>query len=267
MLADRLPVLAPELRERRRGLVLWSVALAAVSAMYLAFWPAMGLGREMEALVESMPEALVTAMGYEGIGTAAGYLESTVYGLLAPVLLLVMGIGAGARLLAGEEENGTLELELAHPVARRRVVLERMAVLAIGLLVACAAVLATTLALVPLLDMEVAAGAIVATTVGLALLVLLFGLLALAVGAVTGRRAVALGLPAAVAVLTFVADAVAPLVEWGGWLEAASPFTWYLGADPLTTGWDPAGLALLAGVGLLAAVLAVVAFERRDVGT
>ena len=267
MLAERAPILAAILRERRRGLLLWAAAVAAISAMYLAFWPAMGTGGEMQALVEGMPEALVTAMGYEGIGTAAGYLESTVYGLLAPILLLVMAIAAGARLLGGEEEDGTLELELAHPVSRRRVVLERMAVLVITVLVATAAVLVVTLVLVPLLDMDVAAGAIVATSVGLALLVLAFGLLALAVGAATGRRGTALGLSAGLAVVTYVADAVAPLVDWGGWLEALSPFSWYLGADPLTTGWDPAGMALLALVAVAASLVAVRAFEVRDLGT
>jgi ABC-2 type transport system permease protein len=267
MLTERVPVLAAVLRERRRSVALWTVAVASISAMYLAFWPAMGAGAEMEAFVANMPEALVTAMGYEGIGTAAGYLESTVYGLLAPILLLVMAIGAGARLLGGEEEDGTLELEVAHPVPRRRVVLERMAALVVSLLVATAAVLGVTLVLVPLLEMDIAAGAIVATTAGLAMLVLAFGLAALAVGAATGRRGVALAVPAAVAVITFVADAVAPLVGWGGWLEAASPFSWYLGADPLTTGWDPPGLALLGLLAVVAAVVAVQAFDRRDLGT
>jgi ABC-2 type transport system permease protein len=266
MLADTFPVAAAVLRERWRGLVLWVIAVAAVSAMYVAFWPAFGDAEEMLAFVDNLPEAMVTAMGYDRIGSAAGYLESTVFGLLAPILMLVFAITAGGRLIAGQEEDGTLELELAHPVARRRVVAERLAVLAASVLAITIAVAAVTTVMVLALDMDVAVSAVVATATGLALLTLGFGALALAVGAATGRRAVAIGTAAGLAVFTYIGDAVAPLVEWGGVLEVVSPFTWYLGADPLATGWDPTGLAALAAITLVAAGVALVAFDRRDLG-
>lgn len=266
MLADRLPVAAAALRERRRGALLWALAVGAVSAMYVAFWPAMGEGAEMQALIDNMPEALVVAMGYEGIGSPAGYLESTVFGLLAPILLLVLAITAGARLVGGEEEDGTLELELAHPVSRSRVVAERALVLVVIVLAAVALLAVVTVGMVALLDMDVAVSALLATSTGLLLLVLAFGLLALAVGALTGRRGVALAVAAGLAVLGFVGDAVAPLVDWGGVIEAVSPFSWYLGADPLVAGWDPVGLALLGTVGVVALLLALVGFARRDLG-
>ena len=45
-----------------------------------------------------------------------------------------------------------------------------------------------------------------------------------------------------------------------------SPFRWALAPDPLTTGLHPANVAVLLGIALVATALAVVAFERRDVG-
>ena len=39
---------------------------------------------------------------------------------MLPLLLLVYAIGAGSRAIAGEEESGTLDLLLAHPLSRRR---------------------------------------------------------------------------------------------------------------------------------------------------
>ncbi len=266
MLADRLPVLSSLLRERRRSLVLWAIALAAINATYVAFWPAMGAGEEMQALVENMPEGLVQALGYDAIGTPTGYLESTVFGLLAPALLLVFAIGAGARLLAGEEEDGTLELELAHPIARRRVVAERLGTLVVTVVALVAVTTAVVLALVAAVDMDVAASAIVATAAGLLLLVLGFGLVAFGLGALTGRHGVALGVAGGLAVLAYVTDALAALVDWGRWLEAFSPFSWYLGPDPLTTGWHAGSLAALAAISVVAALVALVAFDRRDVG-
>jgi ABC-2 type transport system permease protein len=261
MAADVLPVTTGVLRDQRRSLVVWSLALAAVSAMYIAFWPAMDTG-DIQALVDSLPEGLRTAMGYDAIGTPAGYLTSTVYGLLGPALLLVFAIGTGARLLAGLEEDGTLELELVSPVSRRRVYLERLGALTTDLVALVLVLMVVTLVLVAALDMEVAAGNIVAGSTGLFLLVLAHGAVAFAVGAATGRRSQALGAAAGLAVTGFVLDAIGPTVGWG-WMTSVSPFSWLLVPEPLAQGFDLGfvRLVLLAGV---AGVAGMAAFERRD---
>ena len=45
-------------------------------------------------------------------------------------MLLIFTIGAGAGAVAGEEERGTLDLLLAHPVRRRDYVIQRFLALA-----------------------------------------------------------------------------------------------------------------------------------------
>ena len=49
-------------------------------------------------------------MSFDATATAAGYVTSTIYSLVGIVLLLVYGISQGAKLIAGQEEAGTLEL-------------------------------------------------------------------------------------------------------------------------------------------------------------
>jgi ABC-2 type transport system permease protein len=266
MSADTLPVTAWVLKEQRRGLVLWTIALAAVTAIYVAFWPAMGEGAEMQAFIDNMPEGLVSAMGYDRIGTPAGYLESTVFGLLAPILLLVFGIAGGARLVAGDEETGALELESTAPIARRTVLLQRFSALAVSLLVLTVTVFVVTVALAAALDMEVGVHEILAATAGLFLLALGCATIALAVGAVTGRRAAALGVAAAVATVGFVADALSGMLDDGRWLEVISPFSWYLGPDPLTNGWDLPSLVWLGLLTVIPLAVAWVVYDRRDLG-
>lgn len=261
MAADVLPVASGIWRDQRRALVLWGVALAAVSAMYIAFWPSMR-GGDIQSLVDAMPEGLVTAMGYDRIGTAAGYLTSTVYGLLAPALLLVFGIGTGARLLAGQEEDGTLELEVTAPVSRRRVYGERLVALVVDVVVLVASVTVVTLALVAALDMAVSTANLLAGSSALLLLVLAHAAIAFAVGAATGRRALALGTAAGVAVVGFMLDAIGPAVEIP-WMTAVSPFAWMLGPDPLANGFD-LGVLRLAVLAVVAVVAGLAAFDRRD---
>jgi ABC-2 type transport system permease protein len=261
----RAPVARWVLRDQRRSLTLWAVSLAAITAMYLAFYPSMATD-EMVAVMDGLPEALMSGMGWDRIATGAGYLESTVYGLLAPALLLVFGIAAGARVLAGHEEDGSLELEGTAPVSRRQVLLERFGALAFALFVLCTALAVATLLLVPIFDMEVTSGNILAATLGLWLFVLAMATVAFAVGAATGRRTLALGAGAGLAVFAYVSDTIGEMMAGGDWLSTISPFGWYLGGDPLTQGVDPAGYALLAVLVLVALVAGLLRYERRDLG-
>lgn len=261
----RAPITRWLLREQRRSHVMWSVALAAVSALYMAFYPSMA-NEDMEALIAGLPEALSVGMGWDRIATGAGYLESTVYGLLAPALLLVFAISHGARLLAGEEEAGTLELESTAPVGRRSLLLQRFTALTVGLAILVAALAGVTLLLAPALDMGIDAGNILAASLGLWLLVLAMGTVTFAVGAATGRRGTALSVGSALAVGSYMANAIAPMAEGAEWLEAVSPFSWYLGGDPLTSGVDPLGYGLLVVLTVVAIGVGLAAFDRRDLG-
>lgn len=262
MAADTTPVLTGVLRDQRRSLLLWSAALTAVAGLYISVYPAIG-GDEMAAMVETIPDGMATAFGYDDIGTAGGYLSSTVYGLLGPVLLLVFAIATGTRLIAGQEEDGTLELEFAAPVSRGRLVAERLAALWLNVLVLVAVLTAVTLLLVAAFGLDVAVPNVLAGSTGLLLLVLGFGTIGFAVGAATGRRAIGLGVAAGLAVLAFMFDAIGPTIG-AGWMTAVSPFSWFLEDRPLLTGFDAQGLALLAVVPAVAAVGALVGFTRRD---
>jgi ABC-2 type transport system permease protein len=257
-------VLLDVLRDRRRSLFGWSIALAVVSTIYVSFYPLVG-EEQMLDMADMIPEDIAAALGYDQLGDAAGYLSATVFGLLGPALLLVFAIGAGARLIAGNEEDGTLELELTHPVARRTVYVERL----VGLWTSAAILAAVTGAVSWLwvvgLDMEVSTIGLLAGTVGLLLLVLAFGTVAFAVGAATGRRAVGLAAGAGLAVAAYMADAIGPLVG-AEWVTTFSPWSWYLGNDPIAEGFDPVGFGLLAALILVAALVGAVSMERRDLG-
>lgn len=250
------------LRSQRRSLILWAGAIAAVAAMYTAFYPSVG-GMKMEIITESLPPELVTALGFDTLASAAGYVSSTVYSLLGPILVLVCAIGLGARLVAGQEEDGVLELEYTAPVSRGRVYVERLAALWTQVLVLVLAVSVVLLLMSAALDLDLSPGNILAAGSALLLFGGALGTLALAVGAATGRRGVVLGAASGVAVLGYLLSYLAPLAEVP-WMEAVSPFHWYAGAKPLVNGFDWGGIGLLAALAVVAAVVGARALVRRD---
>jgi len=191
---------------------------------------------------------------------AAPYKKRIMVGI---VLLLVYGISQGAKLVAGEEEAGTLELELTAPVTRTGTYVERLVALWLGLLTLVAAVSVTMIVLSVAIPLDLSGTNILATGALMWLAGGLFATLALAVGATTGRRSIGLGVGAGAAVLMYAFNALGPLTGWS-WMTTVSPFDWYLGADPLATGMDAARAALLLGCSALFAAAGYVGIGRRD---
>jgi len=261
-------VLTKSVRDNRRGWIGWAVALAAVAAMYAGFWPTIGKNPTMTEAMKAYPEALKEALHMEDLTRPESYLGSTVFGLLVPILLAVFAISAGMKAIAGDEEAGTLDLVAAHPVGRVSLALQRFGAIVAAVVVLAAAVGLTITGLRgPAQYPEVSAGNVAATSFQLALFGVLFGALAYAVGAWTGRKTVALAVAAGVAVLGYLADSFLPQIEGLKWTQDLSPFHWYLGGDPLSNGLDWAGIGLLAGVSALLIALGTWRFAHRDIAT
>ena len=255
------------LRDYRRSLPWWALGLVGFVALYAAIYPTVQDLPDVDELLDSYPEALRAFVGAgEGLDLASpeGYLQTEAFSFLVPLLFLIFGIGAGAGAIAGEEERGSLEVLLAQPVSRRRVVLEKFAAIAAAV-VALGLVLWIGLWLGALaVDMEISAGRLLAAVVSAMLLALAFTALAVLVGALTGRRALAIGVAAVVALAAYVLDSIATLVEELEAVQPLSPFYLYRAAEPLRHGLDPGHALALLTVAVALAALAVLAFERRD---
>lgn len=251
--------------DARRSTLGWTIAIVGVGAMYAAFWPSIQTPQMQDALA-AYPKGVLEAFNYDDLTSAAGYLSSSVYGLLVPLLVAVFTIAGGTRAVAGDEEAGTLDLLLAHPVSRQRLALQRFAALLLSIAVIAAVLGLAMIALSGPAQFDgITAGEFAAITVQLLLFGAFFGALAYAIGAATGRRALTLGVSAAAAVLAYLANSVIPQVKGLEWARNLSPFHWYLGGDPLVNGLQARGsLLLLTAVALLVGV-GTWAFTRRDV--
>jgi ABC-2 type transport system permease protein len=195
--------------------------------------------------------------------TAIGYLNAVAYALLSPILLLVYGLSLAVRLTAGQEEDGTLELDLAAPVSRARLYWARLAGVWLLLLGLIALVTAGVLISNPLFDLGVTLPHVAAAGFGLWLLVGGFATFAFALGAATGRRGLALGVAAGVAVVTYVFRGVANAAGVEIYADL-SPFAWFLEPDPLANGFHLLSTLELLAISLVAAPLGLWRFLRRD---
>ncbi|WP_229758771.1 ABC transporter permease subunit [Peterkaempfera bronchialis] len=264
---SRLPrtLWSQTLRDGRRPLIGWTVGTALAGAMYASFYPQ--VGGAMGDLTDSLPDGLKQAFNMEDLSSAAGYLGSTPFGVVIPLLVLFHGAATGARAIAGDEESGFLDLLLAHPMGRVRLVLHRYGALATGSAAIAAAVLLMMLAIRSPAELTtVSAAEFAAQCLGLALLGAFFGALAVCIGCFVGRRGLVFGVTAAVGVVSYALNAFGPQIRLG-WTRALSPFHYYAGGEPLKHGfqWADAGVLALGCAVLVA--LGAWAFRRRDIGT
>ena len=252
------------LRDRGRSLAGWSIGIIALTTLLSALWPTIRDLEDFQALLDSYPEELGRLFGIESLLTPAGYLNTEYFSLLGPILFLTFGIGLGARLPAAEEERGALDVLLSLPVPRWRLLLEHAVALLLALVVLGVAQVVGVMLGSAAFGMGVPLGAAVSASASLVLLGALFGLVALAVGAGTGRRVVALAASSVLAVAAYVLYVAAQLVSAVEPWAVLSPFEHTVGAEPILNG-NPAGASsVLAAVALAAVVAAVAVFTRRD---
>jgi ABC-2 type transport system permease protein len=256
-------------RDLLGGFLWWSLGLAGMVALMVSVYPTVRANPALNRLVQQYPDALKAFIGFGGevdYLSPAGYLGSELFSFMVPLLLLVAAIGAGARAVAGEEEAGTLELLLSCPVSRRRVVLDKLAALAVELVGLGAVLLVSLWVGARVVSMNVSFLHLAAATAAAVLLALAYGALALLVGAATGRRALTVGVVAAAAVAAYLVASLASLVDVLEPAKLASPFYHYSASDPLRHGLAAGHALLLAGIAVVAGLLAPIALERRDVG-
>lgn len=253
---------------RRRSLAWWVggsfVYLIFLGSVFPTFADNAG---EFERVLDNYPEALRALFNIvqgASFGTGPGFLHMELFSFMIPLVLIVFTVGFGARAIAGEEEEGLLDLVLSNPISRRRVLLQQFAAMTvdacvIGLFMALAILIAGAA-----FHMGLDGGHVAAALLSCVLAALVFGSLALAVGAATGRRGLALGVAGAAAVAAYLVFALAELVPWLGTIQKVSPWYYYAASAPMLHGPEWAHLGVLAAITLVLVVGGLGGLERRD---
>ncbi len=200
------------------------------------------------------------------VQTPEGYITFRYLGATLPVLLSFWLIMAGASMLRGEEERGTLDVLLATPQPRPRLLLEKLGAVMIALLlVAVLFTLGAVAGEATLKHVDVVRALL--TGLNLSLVAFFFGLVALLISQFTVSRGAAIGGASAVLLVTLLLDIFGREVN-GAWYQYLSPFYYYNLNKPLIPSYQghPWAALLLAGLCLLFAALSFVLFIRRDIG-
>lgn len=262
-------VLLETLRERRRALGWWSAGVFALILISVMFYPSVEDASGLDQYAEDLPEALRALFvgGETDLSSPVGYLNSQVFAMMAPLVLAIFTIGAGAWAIAGEEERGTLDLLLAQPISRGSLVVQRFGWLALSALALSTVLFLTLLASAPLFDLDLPVANSIAATVSVLLLGVFFGALALAIGSLWPGRGRAIGVTAGIAIAAWILDGFAQVVAALEAWRPLSPYYQALGRNPLRDGAPWEGWALLVAATAALLIIAIIGLRHRDISS
>jgi len=254
---------------RLRGQIIgWGLTMFLLGLSSVPFYDSIvSQADQMEQLLSSFPPELMAFFGdfsASSIVTPEGYLGLQYFDFMAPLILGVFAVLVGSGLLASDEENGRLDLILAHPVSRTALFAGRL----LALVAATLAILVLSwLGIVILMgqtSMGLSGGEVALPFVSLLAVMMFFGALALLLSMLLPSRRMAAMTASFVLIASYFLVALARI---SADLETAvkfSPLNYYQSSkaiDGLNAGWF---IGLLA-VAALFAGLAGWRFERRDI--
>jgi ABC-2 type transport system permease protein len=252
-----------EILFRRNGIIGWGLGLCFFPLVYVGIYPSMA--DEVQSLADL---EIYRAMGVS-LGTLEDWIASTMI-LFVPILASVYALINGTGTLAGEEEDGRLEILITLPLKRWQIV----TVKAIALSVALSVILLIVsivgalvfIAIEGQVEARISAIDMVTGLLATWPLTFAFAMISMFLATFCSRRRVAALIAAALLVSSYFGSNLSGMVSS---LEPLKPLFLHTYLDAtgrsVLQGQQLGDVLVLIAVGLVAFALALVFFQRRDV--
>lgn len=243
----------------------WRGELIATSILGVFLLGGLAAYRQIDlSIYTDMPVAIRAVMHVPDGADVAALAYGVIYSFIAAMTLAGLAVSMGASTIAGEERDGTLGLLLANPTTRSHVlrakIVAMVTVTSIGaLLLLVAARIAPAVA-----GVAIGSSDLVALMVHMWANALVFGFLAVAIGAWTGNRSLASACSAGIMVLSYFAVGLLPLSASLAGLAKFFPWYWFDGGAPMAQGINGRHLLLEAATIGLCVTFAFIGLNRRD---
>ena len=254
------------LRDYRLPLLNWGIGMALIiAAVYATISQQSG---QSAASLNQIMQSFRFLGDPVSVTTPGGFVYIKVLDHTVPIAITIWALLAGARMVRGEEERNSIDLLLATPISRTRLLIEKLlalllALIGIGLLISVGIIGGEQAAKVP-----VAAGRALLAGLNVSLYAFLYGSIALFLSQFFLSRGTAAGITGGILAIDFVLAGTARTVPHTEWLQYISPLYYYQINKPLIIGYTnyPYAAIILIVLALLLCIVSVWLFTTRDIG-
>ena len=227
-----------------------------------ALWPP--LKTTFASLSAAMPAAFDRILGNVSMGSPAGWMNAEMMSIMAPAFLVALAVISAGRAIAGEERARTMALVLSTSANRTTFLAAKTAAMATHVLIVAVVLFIGLLLGNGIGHMGIAVGLLLAATVQMTLMGLLFGAIALTLGVAGADRRATMTISAALAGVSYVLAVFLPMNASLAWLAKLNFWYPYSANIALVHGIDGGLAAVLAGCAIVISTVGFVIFPRRD---
>ena len=255
--------------QRRWSIMWWSIAVVGFILLNLVFYATFkDQAAELEKSLSQLPEsAKALFAGSSDFVSPVGYLNSQIFFLMLPMLLTILTIGLGSSIVAREESDGTIELLLARPISRNKLLLSKsIAAIIILLTVSLMAFLSIAIT-VKIVDITVPLRYITVATLGSVILALCFGSIAFVVTMLSkSSKTASIGIATLVAFGGYIVVSLSTTVKWLKNPGKIFPAFYYKPEDILRGNINWKYFMFPISIIVISAIISWWSFNRRDIG-
>jgi ABC-2 type transport system permease protein len=251
---------------RARGQIIgWGLAIFLLGLIMVPFYDAIAeQGDVLIELLAAYPEEMTVFFGdMSQLTTPEGYINAE-YFMFMPLILGIYAVLVCSGLLASQEENGVLDLILAHPISRTSLFVGRLLAFVVTTLIILAMGWFGILLPMNWSTMDIPAADLVLAFLSLLAVVLIFGAIALLFSMVLPSRRMAAMVAGLLLVVSFFITGLSRISDDLEAIASFSPWTYYQGGEAIS-GFNGEWFFGLLVVALAFAALALLMFTRRDI--
>ncbi len=253
------------LRDQLVSIFWWSAGFIFLSIYLSYFFPYMSENTAIFKMVDSLPPVIKNLIGdVKFVSTPEGFFNLQPFSYFAPIMILFYSVSRGVGVIAGELENGTLDLLLSKPVSRSGVILQK--VLSISLALAIIHIfffLGMGLGLI-LFKIEMNIIRLADAIISVFMLSISFLTISVTAGIIFLNKKKAVGLVSGFALISFLINAYAPAVNSFQIARIFSPFYYNSGNSPILNGLDLSHLLIQTFIAVFFLAVSILFFKKRD---
>ena len=249
-----------------KSFISWAAVLIVMNSIELSVYPTMSKsGDSMKSFLDSFPEGFKKMFRMEDYFSGPGFLNTELFSLIIPMVMIGVGLAWGAGATADDEERGTADMLFALPITRSKILWSRLIAMISALALLALINFINLMIGANFVDMSLSASQVAAGSLGCFLIGMLFAAFGSLFGAISGKRGASLGIGAGITILLYVFYTLTAIVSKFNFMKPINPFQWLIDANQLIDGFDLLTdlkfFALSAGAALAASWI----INRRDI--
>lgn len=264
------PIIKWEIKQRRAFTLGWTIGVLVIVILIMLIYPSIhSQADQLNDLLNKLPAAIRDLKtGGSNVDTTSpiGFLNSQLYYATLPLFYIIMAISLGSRLLSRDEQDHSLELILARPIGRGKIISAK-AISGI-LIMSFISLLATltTLVLAGVVDLQVNAINLILVNLYCIVFSMSFGAIAFTLTAIGNKaRGVSVAFALAFSLGGYLLTSLSGLSSYLEGPAKLLPYHYY-NPTQILQGNVSAGLTIyLISIFTICVIVSRISFQKRDI--